>query len=251
MMREVCRRWTICGLFTLVVLMAGCDPCMNNPCDNGLACDGLENCSADGGQAVCADGTPVSCDFPTFCTEPDGACVDPCDGADCGDGDSCTTDTCETNEDGTTTCSNVVIDSCTDGDGDMVGDGTITDGDGLDGDETPVQVDVLQFDNFYYPTGLFRCGAAEDPQEADDFCTEGSGCDEAHWHSDTVAAIASMMEPNNVSDNTIGDPSPCFCGHGRVSEVTRTTIEIDPSELANFLDATSLDELPAAGACPP
>ncbi len=120
MMREDSRRCTVCGLFALIVLMSGCDPCMNNPCDNGLACDGMETCTADGGQAVCTDGTPVECEFPTFCSEPDAACVDPCDGADCSDDNDCTTDTCTTNEDGTTTCNSDTAcddaDACTEGD---------------------------------------------------------------------------------------------------------------------------------------
>ena len=200
MMRDVSRWWTACGFFTLLVLMAGCDPCMNNPCDNGLACDGLETCTADGGQAVCGDGTPVSCDATAVCTEPDGACVDQ----------------------GTT-----------------------------DGDGSPVQVDVLQLGSFFYPTGLFRCAASEEPREPDEFCTDGAGCDEFHWHSDTVAAISSTTEVANVSANTITDPLPCKCGHGKVSEVTRTTIDIDLIELGDYLEARILDELPTMGACPP
>ena len=62
-------------------------PCTNNPCDNELACDGLERCTYDSNfDPVCIDGTPIEClEAVTFCTEPDGACVRPCDGADCSD----------------------------------------------------------------------------------------------------------------------------------------------------------------------
>ena len=81
-----------CVVFCIVVV-AGCDPCMNNPCDDGLACNGLETCTADGGQAVCMDGTQVFCAFPTFCTEPDGVCVSDgpglCAGNPCDDGLAC------------------------------------------------------------------------------------------------------------------------------------------------------------------
>ena len=94
------------------------DLCTDNTCDDGDACNGVETCDADTGD--CVDGTPVSCDFPTFCFEPDGACVDPCDDADCSDDNDCTTDTCTTNEDGTTTCTNDTAcddaDSCTEDD---------------------------------------------------------------------------------------------------------------------------------------
>lgn len=127
---------------TCLAVVAGCDPCMNNPCDNGLACDGLETCTAEGGQAVCSDGTSVVCDPDRDCREPNGcepeptdsrcrgdnfcddgdACTEndtcnPADGSctgapiDCDDGDPCTIDYCEANGG---TCVNDVVD-CSDG----------------------------------------------------------------------------------------------------------------------------------------
>ena len=48
MIREDSRCWTVCGVFALLVFITGCDPCMNNPCDNGLACDGEETCGSGG-----------------------------------------------------------------------------------------------------------------------------------------------------------------------------------------------------------
>ena len=60
-----------------------------------------------------------------------------------------------------------------------------------------------------------------------------------------------MTEVTDVSGTTIDDPNPCMCGNGKVSEVTRTMISLDESELEDYLSATQLDELPAAGGCPP
>ncbi len=296
-----------CVLF-LIVFMAGCDPCMNNPCNNGVACDGLETCVADGGQAVCADGTAVVCDFPEFCTEPDGACVDPCDSAECSDDNDCTTDTCTTNEDETTTCTNdptcddedecTVDDTCDDegvcagnpiecSEGNMCSEGScvidpcflvecssgeicsggscvidlcfeVTCGEGGSCDtetgecinESPVAIDVLQLGDFYYPTGLFNCSASEDPEGATEFCPSGSGCDSSHWHGSLIAAIASSSGAANPSQNVINDPDSCHCGHGKVGDVARTSITVEPSELADYLGATNLSGLPAAADCP-
>ncbi len=83
---------------SVLLLAAGCDPCVNNPCNDGLGCNGLETCTADGDQAVCADGTLVECGAGSCCTEPDGACVDPCldntcdDGLFCNGAETCTAD---------------------------------------------------------------------------------------------------------------------------------------------------------------
>lgn len=85
-----------CTVIFLLPFIIGCDPCMNNPCTDGLACNGLETCTADGGQAVCDDGTPVDCPAGQICREPDGDCVEGCaTNEDCDDGDLCTTDTCQ------------------------------------------------------------------------------------------------------------------------------------------------------------
>ncbi len=198
--RALSRRWTVCGLFTLLGLTTGCDPCMNNPCNDGIACNGVETCTADGGQAVCTDGTPVSCDAPTACTEPDGACVDA---------------------------------------------GETTD------DDTPARVDVLQLGNFFYPTGMFRCADEEGEQPPDEGCPTGAGCDAFHWHSDTVTAISSVSDDDIASETAISDPDPCRCGHGKVSEVIRTTIDVSQLDMSVYLEVASLSELPAAGTCPP
>ncbi|MCK5010639.1 MAG: hypothetical protein KAS98_09150 [Deltaproteobacteria bacterium] len=85
-----------CTVIFLLPFIIGCDPCMNNPCTDGLACNGLETCTADGGQAVCDDGTPVDCPAGQICREPDGDCVEGCaTNEDCDDGDECTEDTCD------------------------------------------------------------------------------------------------------------------------------------------------------------
>jgi hypothetical protein len=69
-------------------------------CNNGLACDGAETCSA----GVCLPGTPVTCAAPTqcqssnSCQEPSGTCVatPKPDGILCSDGQVCTVgDTCQ------------------------------------------------------------------------------------------------------------------------------------------------------------
>jgi len=114
-LRGVSRWGTVCGVCTLLVLATGCDPCMNNPCNDGNACNGVETCTAENNQAVCGDGTPVACDAGTVCTEPDGTCVDPCADVDCDDANPCTTDACVVADDGTTSCSNV-DEGCDDGD---------------------------------------------------------------------------------------------------------------------------------------
>jgi len=113
--REVTRWGMICGLTTLLIVTTGCDPCMNNPCDDGVACNGVETCTAEGGQAVCGDGAPVECDSGTFCSEPDGICVDPCADFPCDDEDPCTTDSCVTDAEGTASCDNT-DEGCDDGD---------------------------------------------------------------------------------------------------------------------------------------
>ncbi len=185
-------------------------------CDDGDVCNGVETCDIESGD--CQLGTAIECNVGEICDSTTGNCmVDPCFGVACGEGESC----------------NPATGACGNGDG------------------TPAQFDVLQFDNFFYPTGMFRCGADEDPQEPSESCPEGAGCDEHHWHSGMVAAIASVTGVPDVSDFTIDDPNPCKCGQGKVSEVTRTLITLDASELAAYLSATELDELPAAGACPP
>ncbi len=192
---KVYRKWMACSLFGLLGLTAGCDPCLNNPCNDGIACNGQETCSADGGVAVCSDGTPVVCNSPTVCTEPDGACVDEAD--------------------------------------------------------APVRVDVLQRGQFFYPTSQFRCAEEEGEQPPDEQCPTGAGCDEFHWHSDTVVAISAISPDDIASDSTISDPDPCRCGHGKIREVIRTTIDVDRSEFDLYLNVSGLTDLPGAGACPP
>lgn len=127
-------------MIPVAAFLAGCDPCMNNPCDNGLACDGLETCTADGGTIMCTDGTPVECTAPEVCTEPDGACAGPCDGVDCDDGDPCTTDTCVADSSGSTNCVNEVDPDCGTGN-DQDGDGVEDSVDNCPQDPNPDQAD--------------------------------------------------------------------------------------------------------------
>ncbi len=87
--RVVSRLGAFCGVAAMLVFTTGCDPCMNNPCNDGAACNGTETCTADGGQAVCGDGTAVVCDAGTCCAEPDGLCVDPCLASTCDDAVFC------------------------------------------------------------------------------------------------------------------------------------------------------------------
>ena len=255
---------------------ADCDDgnaCTTDTCDeinecvrDDLTCDDDDACTTDScDEATGCVFAEIDCDEGEICDSTTGECiVDPCIGVVCDDGDDCTINSCDSAtgdcvadplcDDGDL----CTTDSCTAGSCDFVT--TVCDeGESCNpatgacgiGDGTPAQVDVLQLGGFSYPTGLFRCGAPEDPQDPSESCPDGSGCDEHHWHSDEVAAIASVTGDTNVSGNTVEDPNPCLCGHGKVSEITRTMITLDGFELADYLSATQLDELPAAGACPP
>ncbi len=97
MVRMGRRCMTTLAMVVLLSLGAGCDPCMNNPCDDGVACNGVELCSADGSGFNCSGGQPIQCEAGETCTEPDGACVgEGCASAeDCDDSDPCTTDDCD------------------------------------------------------------------------------------------------------------------------------------------------------------
>ena len=71
-----------CGLLCVVGFSAGCSAlvhpvchCCNNPCDDGLFCNGPEICSIDGARDVCGPGTPVECDEGMVCDEDEKACV--------------------------------------------------------------------------------------------------------------------------------------------------------------------------------
>ncbi len=90
---------TMPAVFVLSALI-GCDPCLNNPCDDGVACNGVETCTANGGTVVCDNGTPIECAAGEVCLEPVGVCENSCStcasDADCANGFSCTTSTCET-----------------------------------------------------------------------------------------------------------------------------------------------------------
>ena len=118
----VFRVGTLCGVVAMLVLVTGCDPCMNNPCNDGAFCNGTETCTVDdaSGEAVCGDGVAVECTAPEVCAEALDACVDPCADVDCNDDDACTEDVCtfttdpETGE-FATECSNTAI-VCDDGD---------------------------------------------------------------------------------------------------------------------------------------
>ncbi len=102
----------------VIVLLSGCDPCVNNPCDDGLACNGQETCTATGSEAGCLSGLPVACLNGTFCAEPDGTCVDPCLEMSCDDGDACTMDDCTADSAGAVSCAHDVIEGCCQSDAD-------------------------------------------------------------------------------------------------------------------------------------
>ncbi len=87
----------------VAVCVAGCDPCMNDPCDDGVACNGVEVCTVIVDEGDCSDtvlfdcsaGNAVACDQGTCCTEPAGECVDPCADVGCADDVFCNgTETC-------------------------------------------------------------------------------------------------------------------------------------------------------------
>lgn len=89
----------VCGFLFLLpfIFGAGCpNPCQNNPCDDGIYCNGVEVCTVDGNQAVCSDGS-FPCEEGEECNEE----TDSCEAAacetddDCDDDDLCTEDTCD------------------------------------------------------------------------------------------------------------------------------------------------------------
>ncbi len=231
--REVSRWCMICGAGAMLISAAACSPCMNNPCDNGLACDGLETCTDDGGTFVCSDGTPVACDFPTFCTEPDGACVDPCAGADCDDQNHCTTDSCVTNEDGTTTCDNGLacdgLETCfADGGQAVCTDGTpiecefptfCTEPDGAcvdpcEGadctDDNPCTTDSCVTNQ----DGTTSCDSTETGCDDDDACTENDACDPAGEVGNCVGTLIECPEGGECVNGSCPCSENATCDDG-------------------------------------
>lgn len=113
---RISRCGTVCAAIAVLVLMTGCDPCMNNPCNDGVACNGVETCTVTDGAAVCGDGTPVECAAGETCTEPDGTCsaADPCADVTCDAGQTCVDGQCVTDD----PCADVTCDAgqtCVDG----------------------------------------------------------------------------------------------------------------------------------------
>ena len=83
-------------------------------CDDGLYCNGEEECVDDGaGGADCVAGTPVTCEGVQVCDEDLDACVDPCSvDADCDDENSDTRDECDTETHLCTHVNIVVVGRC-------------------------------------------------------------------------------------------------------------------------------------------
>jgi len=141
---------------------AGCDPCLNNPCDDGVACNGTETCTASGGQVECSAGTTVECTNGQTCTEPDGICDGCVDAADCDDGDLCTTDTCDS--DGSCTNDPIMCpagETCDEATGDCLAGNCTSDADCDDGDLCTTDT----------------CTADEICDNADVMCAAGETCD--------------------------------------------------------------------------
>ena len=82
-LRGVSRWGTICGVFALLVLATGCDPCLNNTCDDGLFCNGAETCAVEDNAAVCVDGTAPECPEGEVCAEITDECLDQCANVTC------------------------------------------------------------------------------------------------------------------------------------------------------------------------
>lgn len=120
------------------------------------------------------------------------------------------------------------------------------------GTEPTFTVDVLRFGNTFYPTAQFECVSDHEPQKPSKNCPQGAGCDSYHWHGGPVGAIASQDDAPNIFDVSRADPDSCFCGHGKVGEVTRMTIEVLESDIINYEELNNIKKLSAtAGPCPP
>lgn len=186
-----------CVVLCLVVV-AGCDPCMNNPCNDGIACNGLETCTADGGQAVCADGVAVICASSELCTEPDGDCDasgDPVCRNPCDDGDACTeNDECD--DDGI--CTGAAI-RCDTGEVCAVGvcvcgdDSACDDGDACTGIETCVD-------------GFCVAGTPVDCPEGE-VCVDGT-CEPDGDTCDAVARTITIFPPGGTFAYGVEDNPP-------------------------------------------
>ncbi|RME40369.1 MAG: hypothetical protein D6788_03430 [Planctomycetota bacterium] len=97
---DICTQNT-CDLTTFTCQVTSLDGTSPLGCDDGIACNGLESCSG----GACVAGTPPDCGTDVCVEDLAGGfqCVPPCaTDADCDDGFSCTTDTCDT---GTGQCS--------------------------------------------------------------------------------------------------------------------------------------------------
>jgi len=197
MRQEVSGRLKVCGALTLLVFLAGCDPCLNSPCDDGVACNGSETCTADGGSFVCSDGTPVSCDSPTLCTEPNGECVDPCDGVTCDASETCVDGVCQTVQ-----CNS---------DADCAADSDLCTDDFCSADGVCVHIPVTDCDDGDNCTDDSCDPATGDCQFLPKVCDAGFTCNPTDGQCQATATLAVCCFETQCQENTQGD---MYCTDG-------------------------------------
>lgn len=219
MVRGVFRWGTLCGVFAMLMFVTGCpllDPCSNNPCDDGLFCNGTETCTVEEGEAVCADGDAVACDAGDVCDEDTDECItpdDPCDALDCDDSDECTDDSCVdgacVNDNNTAACDDG--DACTEGD--VCSDGTCA-GTAMDCDDGEACTDDTCADGVCVNDDIV-CDAGETCVDGvcTAVCAVDADCDDSDaCTTDTCVAEACSNVAMDCDDELVCTDDSCDAG---------------------------------------
>ena len=77
LVHNACSVAVLCSILTLLWLSScgSFEPCRNNPCDDGVYCNGIESCTIEAGLSFCSEGVPIECEEGMVCNEETRACV--------------------------------------------------------------------------------------------------------------------------------------------------------------------------------